>query len=168
MEFFDILDDEGNITGCASRQECHSGTRYLHRVVHVLVFDTCGRLYLQKRSQDKDIEPGKWDTSVGGHIMSGEMPEDALIREAEEELGITGTAFECLYTYIMETDIERELVFTFRCTWEGTVRFHGQEIEEVCPFDVATIGSLLGSGCFTPHFEEEWRRYSQWTDQNGE
>ena len=89
MEFFPIVDSDGNVIAKASRTECHSGSFLLHPVVHLHVFDAEGRLYLQKRADNKDIQPGKWDTSVGGHVDYGEDIETALLREAREELGIT-------------------------------------------------------------------------------
>ena len=64
-EMFPIVDEEGNITGAATRGECHNGSKLLHPVVHLHVFNSKGELYLQKRPEWKDIQPGKWDTSVG-------------------------------------------------------------------------------------------------------
>ena len=158
-ERFDILDDNGNNIGTATRAECHGGTFHLHPVVHVLVFDDMGRLLLQKRSSDKEIQPGKWDTSVGGHLMAGELLREALIRETEEELGIAGADFERLYSYIMKSDVERELVTTFLCRWGGPVKFQPDEIETVAFFTPEEIEAALGSNTLTPNFEDEWRRF---------
>lgn len=163
MEEFNIVTESGDIIGTASREECHGGTFLLHPVVHVLVFNSSGSLLLQKRSKTKDIQPGKWDTSVGGHISAGESIEEALIRETEEELGIIGGSFERLYEYIMESEIERELVSTFRCIWDGAVVFQAEEIDDVRFFTSAEIEKLLGTGYFTPNFEEEWKRYNSWS-----
>ena len=71
-EIFPIVDKEGNVTGSATRGECHNGSKLLHPVVHMHVFNSRGEVYLQKRPEWKDIQPGKWDTSVGGHIDYGE------------------------------------------------------------------------------------------------
>ena len=84
-ELFPIVDEKGYIIGSATRGECHSGSMLLHPVVHLHVFDRQGRLYLQKRPLWKDIQPGKWDTAVGGHVDFGEETCDALRREAREE-----------------------------------------------------------------------------------
>ena len=76
-EIFPLVNEAGEVVGKATRQECHSGSMLLHPVVHLHIFDNQGRLYLQKRSMDKDIQPGKWDTAVGGHVDFGETVEQA-------------------------------------------------------------------------------------------
>ena len=81
QERFPIVDEEGRVVGTATRGECHNGSKLLHPVVHLHVFNSRGEVYLQKRPEWKDIQPGKWDTSVGGHIDYGETPEQALNRE---------------------------------------------------------------------------------------
>ena len=86
LEKFPIVDEEGHVIGSATRGECHSGSKLLHPVVHLHVFNSKGEVYLQRRPDWKDIQPGKWDTSVGGHIDYGEEPEQALVREVREEL----------------------------------------------------------------------------------
>jgi len=166
MERFDVLDTDGTVIGVTTREECHNGSFLLHGVVHVLVFTPAGELILQKRSRSKAIQPGKWDTSVGGHINAGETKYEAVIREAVEELGIRGAGFEELYTYIMESDIERELVTTFRCTWDGPIDHNREEIEDVGAFSPDEIERRIGTGFFTPNFEEEWGYYKEWLEEN--
>lgn len=87
-EILPIVDESGLVIGKATRGECHGGLMLLHPVVHLHVFDREGRLFLQRRPYWKEIQSGKWDTSVGGHVDYGENVEDALRREALEELGM--------------------------------------------------------------------------------
>mgnify|MGYP002249648339 FL=1 len=86
-EWFPLVDEKGETIGKATRKECHSGSKMLHPVVHLHIFNKAGDLYLQKRSINKDIQPGKWDTAVGGHIDYGETVEDALHREVRKNWG---------------------------------------------------------------------------------
>ena len=113
-EMFPIVDEEGNITGAATRGECHNGSNLLHPVVHLHVFNSKGELYLQKRPEWKDIQPGKWDTSVGGHVDLGESVEMALKREAGEELGISDFTSQLLTHYVFESDREKSWYFRTR------------------------------------------------------
>src|SRR5574344_2082835 len=129
-ELFPIVDENGNIIGSATRGECHNGSKLLHPVVHLHVFNSQGELYLQKRPDWKDIQPGKWDTAVGGHVDYGEKIEEALLREAREELGLEGFNPKKLYSYIFESKIERELVNTFVTILDGnsTITIDNDEV----------------------------------------
>ena len=104
---FPIVDEHGNIISAATRGECHNGSKLLHPVVHLHVFNSQGEIYLQKRPDWKDIQPGKWDTAVGGHVDLCESVEIALKREVQEELGITDFTPELLTTYVFESDREK-------------------------------------------------------------
>lgn len=79
-EIFPIVDRDGKVVGKATRGECHGGSKLLHPVVHLHVFNKDGDLYLQRRPEWKDIQPGKWDTAVGGHMDYGEDVTTALLR----------------------------------------------------------------------------------------
>ena len=108
-EMFPVVNAMGEVVGCATRGECHSGSHLLHPVVHLHVFNNKGEVYLQKRPEWKDIQPGKWDTAVGGHIDYGETPEEALKREVREELGITDFISERIGMYVFNSQRESEL-----------------------------------------------------------
>lgn len=164
MEWFDILDEFGNRIGSATREECHGNPALLHATVHVLVFDKQGHLWMQKRSMAKDIQPGKWDTSVGGHIAAGEPVEDAVVREMREEIGITpaGHRLHRCYTYIMRNEIESEYVTTYSYILEDNEKivFQADEIDEGRFFSPEEIPLHIGTGFFTPNFEDEWQRFA--------
>lgn len=153
-EMFPIVDEEGTITGAASRGECHGGSKLLHPVIHLHVFNSRGELYLQKRPEWKDIQPGKWDTAVGGHVDLGESVEMALKRETGEELGITDFVPELLTNYVFESTRERELVFVHKTVYDGEIR-PSDELDGGRFWTVDEIREQLGKGVFTPNFEGE-------------
>lgn len=157
-EWFPIVDEQGNVTGRATRRECHSGSMLLHPVVHLHIFDSTGRLYMQRRSMSKEIQPGKWDTAVGGHVDDGETIEEALRREVREELGISDFEPQHLFTYLFQSSIEREMVHAYRTTYEGTIVVDPVEIDEGRYWTIEEIQSHLGKGVFTPNFEQEFAK----------
>jgi isopentenyl-diphosphate delta-isomerase type 1 len=154
-ELFPLVDNNGRVTGFASRKECHSGSKKLHPVVHLHVFNNKSELLLQKRSKNKDIQPGKWDTSVGGHVDYGETIEEALYREVNEELGITSFIPEFIGSYIFESEIEKEMVYAYRTICESPINFDPNEIDEVRFWTINEIKENTGKGLFTPNFEGE-------------
>lgn len=156
-ELFPIVNENGMIVGSATRGECHDGSKLLHPVVHLHVFDKEGRLYLQKRPEWKDIQPGKWDTAVGGHIDLGENIEIALRREAKEELGLTHFSFQHLASYVFESDREKELVNAFKTVIDH-VPTPSDELDGGRFWSIDEITSSLGKGIFTPNFEQEFQR----------
>ncbi len=156
-EWFDLVDPEGKIIGKAPRSAVHGNPQYLHPVVHLHIFNKTGQLYLQKRSRNKEVQPGKWDTAVGGHINSGEDVIAALKRESEEELGIKHDNFQPLYRYIMRNEFESELVHTFRLIYNGPFRINRREIEFGRFWSMNEIERNLGKEIFTPNFEQEFQ-----------
>lgn len=166
-ELFPIVNPEGETIGQATRKECHSGSKLLHPVVHLHVFNASGELFLQKRPMHKDIQPGKWDTAVGGHVDFGEVVEDALRREVREELGITDFIPEKLGCYVFESSIEKELVYSYKTIYDGPVVPDKDELDGGRFWAPEEITKALGQGVFTPNFESEFRRYFISTSSNG-
>ncbi len=161
-EVFPLIDEQGNIVGRATRRYCHGGSMALHPVVHLHVFDRQGRLYLQKRSMKKDIAPGLWDTSVGGHVDYGESLLEAVRREAREELGIRNEelamgndSLRFLFQYIWQSSREREVVTAFAITYDGELHPDHDEVDEGRFWTFDELRENLGKGVFTEQFERE-------------
>jgi isopentenyldiphosphate isomerase len=161
-EIFDIVDEQDRIIGQAPRSRCHGNPSLIHRVAHVLVFNPAGELLLQKRSMRKDIQPGRWDTSVGGHLDPGESYLEAARREMKEELGVIGVPLTFLYHSKIRNEIESENVATYLTLFGGKIHFNPEEIETVRHWPALEIESALGRGVFTPNFEEEWESFKAW------
>jgi len=161
-ELFELVDEDDQIIGMAPRSRCHGDPSLIHRAAHVLVFNRTGALLLQKRSDAKQIQPGRWDSSVGGHLEPGEGYRSAALREMQEELGISGIPLTYLFNAKIRNQIESENTATFLTVHDGPFEFCRREISEVRFWSPHEIESTLGSGEFTPNFEEEWPRYLEW------
>lgn len=157
-EWFPLIDETGTVIGKATRRECHNGSRLLHPVVHLHILNPNGDLYLQKRSKNKDIQPGKWDTAVGGHVDYGETTEEALTREVREELGVTQFIAHEALSYIFDSDREREMVHAFYTIYNGEITIDPIEIEAGRYWSFSEIHQHIGQGVFTPNFEQEFLR----------
>lgn len=161
QELFPVVDENGDTVGSATRGECHSGSMLLHPVVHLHILTDNKELFLQKRSLTKDIQPGKWDTAVGGHVDYGETVEDALKREAFEELGLRIENPEKIERYIFQSMVERELVNVYIIRVDKLnfkVNIDPVEIDEGRFWSFDEIESNIGKGVLTPNFESEFKR----------
>ncbi|UKK49977.1 NUDIX domain-containing protein [Prevotella sp. E13-17] len=160
-ELFPLVDEVGTVIGKATRGECHNGSKLLHPVVHLHVFNSKGELYLQKRPAWKDIQPDKWDTAVGGHIDFGETPEQALKREVSEELGIDDFIPQRIGQYVFESSRERELVYVNCTIYDGAITPSISELDGGRFWRIEEIKNAIGKGVFTPNFESEFARFLQ-------
>ena len=159
QELFPIVDEAGNTLGAVTRGEAHAGTRILHPVVHLHLFNSAGELYLQRRPLWKDIQPGKWDTACGGHMAYGETPAEALRREVAEELGISDFVAEPLGQYVFDSKRERELVYVNKTIYDGPVHPSTDELDGGRFWSVEEIMSAMGKGILTPNFEQEYQQF---------
>lgn len=141
-ELFDVVDEHDERIGRRTRSEVHRlGLR--HRAVHVLVFNSRGELFLQKRSMAKDCFPGAWDSSASGHLGPGEDYDACAIRETQEELGLVlGEAPERLFKITACAETGHEFVWVYRSEAEGPFQLDPHEIE--------------GGGWFSPERIDEW------------
>ena len=156
-ELFPVVDADGNTIGCATRGECHDGSKLLHPVVHLHLFNSAGEIYLQQRPLWKDIQPGKWDTAVGGHIDYGESVTDALLREVREELGITCFTPQLIMDYQFESEREKELVYVYMTVYDGEVK-PSDELDGGRFWAISEVNDALGKGVLTPNFEQEFMK----------
>lgn len=156
-EWLPIVDEKGKIIGKAPRSQCHKGEKLLHPVVHLHVFNKSKAIFLQKRPMDKLVQPGKWDTAVGGHISFGENLEESLRREAWEEIGLKEFSAKLFQTYKWESEIEAELIYLFVSYDYKGINIHSDEVEEGRFWTKNQIDKNLGKGVFTPNFELEYK-----------
>ena len=157
-ELFPEVDEAGNVVGQITRAEAHDGTKRLHPVVHLHVFNSRGELYLQHRAKWKSVQPDKWDTATGGHVDFGEDVMTALAREVNEEIGLPSDNYtpKLVKTYIFENNIERELVYVFTTEYDGELHPSPTETQGGKYWSLNEIRSAIGKNVLTPMFEKEF------------
>jgi isopentenyldiphosphate isomerase len=157
-ELFEVVDADDKVIGVAKRRECHGNPKLVHRTAHVVVRRSDGALLLQRRSMAKDIQPGKWDTAVGGHLEPGEDYEAGARREMSEELGIPSSApLEFLFKSQIRNSVESENVGVYATVNEGPFAFNPAEIDQVRFWTKAELLAELEAGApsFTPNLVKE-------------
>ena len=155
-EWVPIVDESGRVTGKATRKTVHKVEKLLHPVVHLHLINSRAEIYLQKRPAHKDIQPGKWDTAVGGHVDLGESVEQALHREGLEELNLQGIQAVPFMKYKWESKEEAELVFSYYAIYNASPIINKKEIDEGKFWTLTEIKQNIGKGVFTPNFETEF------------
>jgi isopentenyldiphosphate isomerase len=128
-EIFDVVNDRDEVVGQNTRSEVHR-LGLQHRAVHVLVFNSKGEVFLQKRSLKKDRQPGLWDSSASGHLDCGEEYDACAVREVAEEIGLR--LAQCparLFKIAASPETDQEHVWIYRCEAEGPFELNAEEIE---------------------------------------
>lgn len=163
QERFPVVDESDRIIRYAYRAEVH-GNNLRHRAVHILIFDQIGRVYLQKRSRDKDRYPLRWDSSTGGHVSAGEGYEEAAGRELQEEIGIT-VPLEPIAKLPATPETDNEFIWLYRGELRGEPHPNPIEIEAGAFFDPAIVDGWIAARTddFTPAFLECWKKYREKT-----
>lgn len=157
-----VTDDDATVLGPVERRLVHGNPELVHRAAHVLVIHPVeGTLLLQKRSPLKDTCPGKWDTSVGGHVGFGQSYLEAALRETAEELGLTVAEQDLRFLYVsrVREAEESENTASYLCLHAGPFHPDAEEIEAVRFWSRAEITEALGTGIFTPNFEAEFAAF---------
>lgn len=158
VEYFPIIREDGLVIGMSTREYCHSGSKLLHPVVHLHIMNRNGDIYLQKRALHKFIQPGKWDTAVGGHVQYGESLSEALTRESFEELSFTEYNPIHICSYIYDSQVEREFVCVFVAIGANfTLVPDLDEVTEGRFWSIEEIDGNYGKGILTPNFESEFK-----------
>jgi isopentenyl-diphosphate delta-isomerase type 1 len=158
-EIFDVVNDRDEVIGQKPRSEVHR-LKLKHRAIHVLVFNSHGELFLQKRSLKKDCFPGAWDSSASGHLDSGESYDACAVREPREELGLEMLkAPERLFKVAACLETGQEFVWVYRCEAEGPFTLHPEEIERGDWFTPAALNRWLAQkpGVFASGFVLIWK-----------
>ncbi len=158
-ERFAVVNADDHVIGDAPREEVHANN-FLHRAVHILLFNDAGELFLQKRSRLKDRHPGVWDSSAAGHVDAGEDYDEAARRELQEELGVSAALQRVAKLSASERTGE-EFIWLYRGSSNGPFQLARSEIECGEFFSRAIVTDWLKARPhdFAPGFVECWSAF---------
>jgi 8-oxo-dGTP pyrophosphatase MutT (NUDIX family) len=157
-EIVAIVDARNNVVGAAPRHEMRA-KRLPHRSTYILVFNSQGELYVQKRTLTKDVFPGYYDVAAGGVVLAGETYEQGAERELEEEMGIRGVPLTRLFDFYFEHERTRLWGCAFSCIYEGEVVLQEEEVESGAFVPISDILRRAETEPFTPDGVYVLQRY---------
>ena len=168
QEFFDVVDSEDRVIGCESRAEVHR-KNLLHRSVHAIVQNDAGYVFLQLRSEWRDNNPNLWDSSVAGHLQTGESYDHAMVRETEEEIGIRlDSPPERLFKLKASEVTDYEFCWIYRIIHNGPFTIDLHEAQEGRWFSPEELDHWIETSPFelTSAFRLIWQNYKQHEEKN--
>jgi 8-oxo-dGTP pyrophosphatase MutT (NUDIX family) len=153
-----IVNEHNHVVGAAPRREMRA-KRLPHRSTYILVFNSLGELYVQKRTLIKDVFPGYFDVAAGGVVVAGETYEQGAERELEEEMGIRGIPLHRLFDFYFEDDHTRLWGCAFSCVYDGMVVLQEEEVESGAFVPMSDLLRRAETEPFTPDGMYVLRRY---------
>ena len=148
-ELVAIVDRDNRPLGAVTRRIMRQ-QRLIHRATYILVLNSEGSLFIQKRSQSKDIYPGFWDIAAGGVVLAGEDYEAAALRELHEELGIKGKALDYLFDQYFEDEANQVWGRIYTCRHNGPFILQAEEIDHGRFLPPAEVAALNQTEPVTP------------------
>jgi isopentenyl-diphosphate delta-isomerase type 1 len=141
-EQFIVVNEQDEIVGYKSRYECHHNKSIIHRCTDVALFNTKGKIALQKRSMNKDLYPGYYCITASGHVSKGESYEEAAYRELEEEMGVKGVVLKKQETFMVYNETETEMTTLFVGNYDGIFTYPADEVECIQYFSQEEVKTM--------------------------
>ena len=154
MELVDLYDENRLPLGRTAERSARKGPGEYRMVVHVCVFDSRGRLLIQRRTPEKVIFPNLWDVSVGGGVDAGEDSRRGAEREFREELGypLDLSGLRPSVTVNFDGGFDDFYILTKDLSIEG-LTLQEEEVQAVRWASLEEILDMLGRGAFIPYPE---------------
>ncbi|MBU0627831.1 MAG: NUDIX domain-containing protein [Nanoarchaeota archaeon] len=151
-EPFDVVDDEDKIVGDTTRWEAHQNG-IIHRSVMFFIFNKKGKLFLNQRSSNKPFNPGAYSIVLGGHVTKGDSYEETVVREAEEEAGITAKPYFIANFKSRFKERDKENVALYYFVIDQELKLDKYEIGSGRFVDIDDVKDELGKHSFIPETE---------------
>lgn len=168
-EVFDVVDSANKVLYQKTRKEVHT-KGLLHRSLNIILFNSGGKIFLQKRGSRKKVYPSTLDVSVSEHVSAGEEYDEAAVRGLKEELGINGKPVLMLGDHLHERDYgavkENELMRLYKVVTDSIPEIDGEEVDGGEFLDPVVLVKLVRKSpdLFTPWFHIEWEYIKEWDE----
>lgn len=156
-ELLDVLGEDDSVLGRIERAVMRPlGLRT--RAVHLNAYAPDGRMWIARRALHKNTDPGLWDTLVGGLIAAGESPALALVRESDEEAGLSPAQVadaRVVGAFMVSRRVpegyQQEQVLVSECVLpqDCVPSNRDQEVDEIRLAPVSEVLALMAEGAFT-------------------
>ncbi len=153
-----IVDEKNNIIGAEIRSEMRS-KGLIHRAAYILVFNSAGSIFVQKRTMSKDVYPGYYDIAAGGVVLYGESYDESANRELEEELGIRDVPLTRLFDFYYKDKKNRIWGRVYTCVYDGEIVLQKEEVESGGFHEVDEVIRMSGHELYTPDGLYVLKRY---------
>ncbi|GIH15614.1 NUDIX domain-containing protein [Rugosimonospora africana] len=161
-ELLDVVDDRDRVVGQAPRGEVYA-RRLIHRCVFIQVRDGHDRVFVHRRTDDKLVFPSLYDMFVGGVVGVGESYDAAALREAEEELGVSGLPQpEFLFKFLYQTPEHAWWSAVYRASWDRPVNPQPEEVAWHAFLPEEQLSRRLAEWPWVPDGSEAYRRLLAW------
>lgn len=154
MELFDLYDSDRNKTGQTMERGKPVPKGFYRMVVHICIFNSEGKMLIQKRQPFKHSWSGMWDLTVGGSSVTGDTSLSAAIRETSEEIGVQLAPDELKRVLTIQTECIFDDVYIVQKNLDETaLTLQYEEVEQVKWADIDEIKTLVKEGSFIPYHE---------------
>lgn len=158
QEIVAVVDEENRETGRITRAEMRARC-LIHRATYILVFNSRHQLFVQKRTETKDIYPGFYEIAAGGVVLAGESYEDSALRELQEELGVVADDLNHLFDHFHDDGKNRVWGRVFSCFHDGPFRLQEEEVASGEFMDMEEVLAMIKEKPFCPDGVDILRRY---------
>jgi isopentenyldiphosphate isomerase len=144
-----VVDEHNNEITQVTRATMRART-LIHRATYILVFNSQGKLFVQKRTATKDIYPSYYEIAAGGIVLARESYELSATRELYEELGIENEHLTPLFDNFYDDGNNRVWGRVFTCTYDGPMQLQKEEVECGEFMTINTILEMMKTHSFCP------------------
>jgi len=153
-----LVDENDNETGIVPRSRMIK-ENLRHRTSFIFVFNSERKLYVHKRSKNKDTFPGYWVIGAGGAVSAGDTYDYTARKELEEELGIKKEKLYFMFDFSYESEIDRYFAKVYKCIYNGKIRIQKDEIEKGAFKTIDEIKEMSEKGLLCPDTALYFKKY---------